>query len=137
MTPEERLDRLLELREQGAPRLPMTSEDLAARIAAADALAHLQAIDAPPEFDARLEARIRARARQLAHQHGGELPVPRPPQRRHTRLFSLRRDCGRSSSRARVAPVVALRDWLCSVKRASLPRASIGSACSVIPLAKP
>lgn len=94
MTPEERLDRLLELREQGAPRLPLTSEDLAARIAAADTLAQLQTIDASPEVDARLEARIRARARQLAHQQGGELPVPRPPERRHTQRFSLRRGWG-------------------------------------------
>ena len=95
MTPEERLDRLLELREQGAPRLPLTSEDLAARIAAAAALEQLQAFDAPPEVDARLESLIRARARQLAHQQGGELPVPRPPERRHAhRFFSLRRGWG-------------------------------------------
>lgn len=91
MTPEERLDRLLELREQGAPRLPMVSEDLAARIAAADALAHLQALDAPPEFDALLEARIRARARQLARHQGTELPVPRPPEHGHAPRFILRR----------------------------------------------
>ena len=92
MTPEERLDRLLELREQGAPRLPMTSEDLAARVAAADALARLQAIDAPPEVDARLEARIRARARQLARPNGEELPVPRPLEHsHHTHRFLLRR----------------------------------------------
>lgn len=119
MTPEERLDRLLELREQGAPRLPMTSEDLAARIAAADALAHLQAIDAPPEIDARLEARIRARARQLAHQHGGELPVPRPPQRRHTRLFSLRRGWGMALGMA--AALLLLLVGTLSAAASSLP----------------
>lgn len=68
MTPAEQLDRLIEQWERGAAPGPVASDEIAARLAAAEVLARLQTIAVPPGFAARLEARIRGRARSLAGQ---------------------------------------------------------------------
>lgn len=85
MTPEEQLDRLIERWERGVPLGQVANEELQARLAAARTLAQLQAIEVPPAFAARLEARLRARARRLALQNGWELAVPRPQPRVRSR----------------------------------------------------
>ena len=70
MTPEEQLDHLIERWEHSALPEPGDGDELAARLAAAEALKHLQGVAEPPGFAARLEARVRARARSLTAQQG-------------------------------------------------------------------
>src|SRR5690348_12288232 len=89
MTPEEQLDRLIEQGHQGTRLGPVPTDEVAARLAAAEALARLQAIEIPPAFARRLEARIRTRARDLAQQRGWEIAVPRPQQPVRSRWLPL------------------------------------------------
>ncbi len=91
MTPEEQLDRLIEQGEPNAVPGSAASDEITARFVAAQALVRLQEVEVPPEFAARLEARLRARVRSLAPQDGWEIAVPRPPE--HRRLH--RRPLGR------------------------------------------
>ena len=96
MNPEEHLDRLIEQREHGMEPLPVANDEIAASLAAAQALTQLNEIDILPAFAQRLEESIRARARDLARQDGKTLPttssmsIPCPvrplrPQRSRTR----------------------------------------------------
>ncbi len=78
MNPEEYLDRLIERRERGETQLPVTNDEVAASLAAAEILTQLQEIEVPPEFASRLELSIRARARGLAQQNGRTVPTERP-----------------------------------------------------------
>lgn len=87
MTPEEQLDALIERWERGVPLGPITSTQIEARLAAASALAQLQAIAVPPAFAARLEGQVRAHARSLAQQ--GRMfaaPVSEAPRERRQRM---------------------------------------------------
>ncbi len=70
MNPEEYLDRLIERRKRGEAQLPVTDDEVAASLAAAEMLTQLEEIDVPPEFAGRLELSIRARTRGLARQNG-------------------------------------------------------------------
>jgi hypothetical protein len=85
MKPEEYLDRLIESREHGQEPPPVSNDEIAAGLAAAQALARLNEIDIPPDFALKLELSVRLRARELAHQNGRSLPttrplrIPRPP----------------------------------------------------------
>ncbi len=77
MKPEEYLDRLIEQREFGMGPLPAAgNNEIAASLAAAQALAQLLEIDIPPAFAQRLEGSIRARARDLVRQERRTLPLP-------------------------------------------------------------
>jgi len=87
MTPEERLDRFIERRKQGAPRFSIKNADLASRMEAAEALISLRAIEVPPEFAADLESRLRAHTRQ----NSKGLPVPRPLEPRYAPRLTQRR----------------------------------------------
>jgi hypothetical protein len=77
MKPEERLDRLIELREHGIKPL-VADDEMAAGLAAAQALSRLNDIDVPPAFAQRLEQSIRARARAHAWQQDRDLPTTSP-----------------------------------------------------------
>jgi hypothetical protein len=81
MTPEEQLDQLIERWEQGAWLGPVANAEIETRLTAAKTVAALHEIDVPPAFAARLEARLRARARHLAQRNGHEIAVPRPRKR--------------------------------------------------------
>src|SRR5690348_14628576 len=77
MTPEEQCDRLAEHRERRARlRLVEGSEREAALAAAEILMQHLQALVVPPAFATQLEARVRARARNLAPQPGKVIRFP-------------------------------------------------------------
>jgi hypothetical protein len=91
MNPEEYLDRLIERRERGETQLPVTNDEVAASLAAAEIVTRLQEIDVPPEFANRLELSIRARARDLAQQNGGTIPIARPRSPAGSRRFLGRR----------------------------------------------
>ncbi len=91
MNPEEYLDRLIERRERGETQLPVTNDEVAASLAAAEILTQLQEIDVPPEFASRLELSIRARARGLAQQNGTTIPTARPRIPASTHRFLGRR----------------------------------------------
>jgi hypothetical protein len=78
MNPEEYLDRLIERRKRGEAQLPVTDDEVAASLAAAEMLTQLKEIDVPPEFASRLELSIRARTRGLARQNGAITPLARP-----------------------------------------------------------
>jgi hypothetical protein len=69
MNPEEYLDRSIERHEQGELNVRASNDDLAASIAAAEALAQLKEIQIPHEFANNLELSIRARARNLTEQN--------------------------------------------------------------------
>ena len=105
MNPEEYLDRLIERRKRGEAQLPVTDDEVAASLAAAEMLTQREEIDVPPEFAGRLESSIRARTRGLARQNGaiaqqnGAItPLARPrtpassprfPRRRHIWIVEL------------------------------------------------
>lgn len=77
MTLEEQLDRLIERWERGASLDPIASDEIEARLAAAETFVQLQSIEVPPAFAVRLEARVRAHVRSLAVQQGRVIAVPR------------------------------------------------------------
>jgi hypothetical protein len=76
MTPDEYLDRLIERRERGDGWGTVPNDDAAARMAAVEALEQLQEVEVPPEFAARLEVELRARARALARQEDHHIITP-------------------------------------------------------------
>ena len=78
MNPEEQLDRLIEQRQQGELPRRIGDEELAARLAAVDALTQLQEIEPPPVFAAQLEARLRAQVRRRGQHNGRVHALPRP-----------------------------------------------------------
>jgi len=78
MNPEEYLDRLIERRARGEAQLPVTDNEVASSLAAAEMLTRLQAIAVPPEFARRLEVSIRARSRGPAQHNGAIAPLARP-----------------------------------------------------------
>jgi hypothetical protein len=78
MNPEEYLDRLIERREHGGAQLPVINDEIAASLAAAEALAQLREIDVPPAFAGHLELQIRAHNRDLARQTSATIPIVRP-----------------------------------------------------------
>ncbi len=69
MNPEEYLDRLIELHEQGEMHLPAINDDFAASMVAAETLVQLKEISIPFEFANNLELSIRAHARNLKEQN--------------------------------------------------------------------
>ena len=71
MNPEEYLDRLIELHEQGELHVP--AEDFAAGLVAAETLAQLKGISIPNEFANNLELSIRVHARNLKEQNRGNI----------------------------------------------------------------
>ena len=73
MNPEEYLDRLIEMHEQGESYVPTINDDFAASMAAAEALAQLKDISIPHEFAHNLELSIRARARNLNEENRGTI----------------------------------------------------------------
>ena len=75
MNPEEYLDRLIERREHGELYIPATNDDVAASMAAAEALTQLKEIDIPRGFANNLELSIRARARILTDQNRWSIPM--------------------------------------------------------------
>ena len=77
MTPEERLDGLIERWESGVSPGRVESLEVEACLAAAAALMQLQALVVPPAFAARLEARVRAHARNLAAPQRKVIAFPR------------------------------------------------------------
>ena len=104
MTPEKQFDGLIEQWKYDA--LPGSTESCkrGAYLAAAEALTRLQAIEVPPAFALRLEARMRARARSLAAQPGQESAFPRSQAQsgRSPRTGKQRLRGGRGSRHARV-----------------------------------
>jgi hypothetical protein len=91
MNPEEYLDRLIERREHGQEQLPVTNDEIAANLAAAERLAQLQEIEVPPGFASRLELAVRARSRDLARQNGGIIPMASPQDSEGSQRFPRRR----------------------------------------------
>lgn len=75
MNPEEYLDRLIELREQGESYVPAINDDFAASMAAAEALEQLNDISIPHEFARNLELSIRVRARNLNEENRGNISL--------------------------------------------------------------
>ena len=73
MNPEEYLDRLIELHEQGELHLPAINDDFAASIVAAETIEQLKEISIPFEFANNLEFSIRAYARNLREQNHGNI----------------------------------------------------------------
>lgn len=78
MKPEEQLDRLIEQREHGMKPHPVADDEIAASLAAAQALSQLNEIEVPPAFAQRLELSIRTRARTRAWQKDRGLPTTSP-----------------------------------------------------------
>ncbi len=79
MNREDHLDHLIEQRLHGRFSPVPENDDDSARIGAAEALAQLNEIEVPPDMAARIEARIRAKAR--AHRNGRIVMIeggPRP-----------------------------------------------------------
>lgn len=91
MTPEEQLDHLIEAPKYNGSRRPTGSDDLAARLRAAETLSSLNQIDVPEAFAARLEARVRQRARSLNPPENRLAFVPRDPARDKARPLLMRR----------------------------------------------
>lgn len=93
MNSEEHLDDLIERRAYQMDPFSKTNDEFAAELAAASVLTSLQKIEAPPEFARQLELHLRARARNLARQHGrpASLPVTRPHASVQARRSSARR----------------------------------------------
>jgi hypothetical protein len=105
MTPEEYLDYLIQQQLSDASWQPDSSDDEAARLAAAEAVANLNTIEPPFALSERIEARVRSQARLRQNGHAPTLvpgrqtgrviqlePVPRPsparenpPRRPHVR----------------------------------------------------
>jgi hypothetical protein len=81
MNPDEYVDRLLDRREHGEPPLPVSNDEVAASLAAAEVLTQLREIAVPPEFASSLELYLRARARSGGQQTSTALPVVRPGSR--------------------------------------------------------
>ena len=75
MNPEEYLDRLIELHEQGELYIPAINDDFAASMAAAETLTQLKGISIPHEFAHNLELSIRARARNLNEENRGTISL--------------------------------------------------------------
>lgn len=75
MNPEEYLDRLIEMHEQGELYVPAIKDDFTASMIAVEALAQLKEISIPHEFANNLELSIRARARNLNEQNCGNIPL--------------------------------------------------------------
>jgi len=78
MNPEEYLDRLIEMHEQGELYVPAINDDFAASMVAAEALAQLKEISIPHEFANNLEFSIRARARNLNERNSGNISLAQP-----------------------------------------------------------
>ena len=78
MNHEEYLDLLIERRAYAEVHIPMANDKVAASLAAVEVLDQLQEIEVPPGFANRLELSIRTRARSLAEQNGGTVPLERP-----------------------------------------------------------
>jgi uncharacterized membrane protein YgcG len=76
MTPDEYLNSLIERREHGEEWRSAANDDIAVRMTAAEALAHLQKVEVPPEFASRLETQIRAHARGLPWQETNGIVTP-------------------------------------------------------------
>ena len=77
MTPEDHLDQLIEQHLHQDSSLLPASEEEAAQLAAAAALARLNVLEAPPERAAQLKARFRA---ELRARQNGHITLPeRPP----------------------------------------------------------
>ncbi len=81
MNPDEYVDRLIERRERREQPLPVSTDEVAASLAAAEVLTQLREIAIPPEFAGSLELYIRARARSFGQQTSTALPVVRPGSR--------------------------------------------------------
>jgi uncharacterized membrane protein YgcG len=91
MTPEEQLDRMIEARNDNGSRRPVGDDEVTARLRAADTLAGLNQIEVPEAFAARLEARVRQRARSL-NQHNNRFTfVPRASSSEKARPLIYRR----------------------------------------------
>ena len=75
MNPEEYLDRLIELHEQGELYVPAINDDFAASMAAAETLTQLKGINIPHEFAHNLENSLRARARNLNEENRGNISL--------------------------------------------------------------
>ena len=78
MNPEEYLDRLIELHEEGELYVPAMNDDYAASIAAAETLTQLRGISIPHEFAHNLELSIRARTRNLNEENRGNISLAQP-----------------------------------------------------------
>ena len=91
MNQEEYLDRLIERREHGVEQVPVMNDEVAASLAAAEVLAHLQKIDVPPEFAGHLELSIRARARSFSRQNRSIVAGVRQRSPAGSRRFTIRR----------------------------------------------
>jgi len=91
MNREEYLDRLIERRAYAEADIPMANDEVAASLAAVEVLAQLQEIEVPPGFANRLELSIRTRARSLAEQNGGTMPLERPLNQAGSQRFLKRR----------------------------------------------
>jgi hypothetical protein len=91
MNPEDYLDHLIERRKRGEAQLPVTDDEVAAGLAAAEMLTQLEEVDVPPEFASRVELSIRARTRGLAPQNGAITPLARPRTPVSSQRFPRRR----------------------------------------------
>jgi uncharacterized membrane protein YgcG len=90
MTPEEQLDRLIEVHKRNGALRPVGDDELLARLDAADALAALRRVEVPDAFAARLEARVRQRARSLSQPDQRLTFVPRSASQDKARPFFRR-----------------------------------------------
>ncbi|HWZ18929.1 MAG TPA: hypothetical protein VNW73_09055, partial [Ktedonobacteraceae bacterium] len=75
MNPEEYLDRLIELHEQGELHVPAINDDFASSLVAAETLVQLKEISIPYEFANNLELSIRAHAHNLKEQNRGNISI--------------------------------------------------------------
>ena len=75
MNPEENLDRLIEMHQQGESYAPAINDDFASSLVAAEALAQLKQISIPHEFANNLEFSIRAHTRNLKEQNRGNISL--------------------------------------------------------------
>jgi IPT/TIG domain len=89
MNPEEYLDRLIERREHGESQILVANDEIAAALAAAEALTQLREIDVPYEFAGHLEFTIRTHTRELAQQNSTTIQIVRP--RSPAQHFPMRR----------------------------------------------
>ena len=118
MNREEYLDYLIEQGLQDGFWPSKAEDDIAANLAAAEALARFNQLEPPPELAARVEARIRARART---QHNGRITAldPHPQARRGARRPLLRRAWVLALSTAAVLLLAVL--GVANVAAGSLP----------------
>jgi len=91
MNPEEYLDRLIERREHEQEQLPVTNDEIAASLAAAEMLTQLQEVEVPPGFASRLEVAVRAHSRDLVRQNGRIIPMASPQSPAGSQRFPRRR----------------------------------------------